>query len=401
MPPPLSHQHPKAVLFLLLAKMFERGAYYGFQTLFILYMNKENLETGAVDSMSVYRWLIGAAIFAQIIGALLGDLLLGNKKAILIGGILQAIGILVVSLPSSIGLYIGLFLVTLGNGLYTSNLISSFGKLYLDRPRLLDAGFTIFYLVINLGSFLGVSLIGYLHDNVEPYVSFIALGMLLLGAIIPIPFFQEKPLDTNNIKEISIKKRGSKIALILIIAAVFSNIYDIAVVRFFDLQSIFFESFSLGFSYYLWSSITYVFFLPVSLIAAIFWSYFYSNQFLKLTIGFVFGALSFGLLSVIPMEKHVMGYLIALLFLSISEAYTAPVVHSNLVKYVAPKYLTIAISLSFIPTKLIALFFVLFGNEIYDDSIAGLQFGMITMTLISIGLIGYLAHCNRSLLRPE
>ena len=78
---------------------------------------------------------------------------------------------------------------------------------------------------------------------------------------------------------------------------------------------------------------------PVSLIAIVLWTYFYSGQFFKLMIGFVFGLLSLGLLFLIPeipTDEHTIIYLVSLLFLVIAEIHIAPIIHSVITKYANP-----------------------------------------------------------------
>ena len=79
----------------------------------------------------------------------------------------------------------------------------------------------------------------------------------------------------------------------------------------------------------------------------------------------------------------------SLLFLGISEIHIAPIIHSILTKNSNPKYLAILISLAFLPTRLISLVFGLFNDTLYDKPILALKIGIIAMTIIGIGLIGY------------
>ncbi len=162
----IQHQkHTKETLYYAISRMLERASYYGFRALVVLYMTGETLKMERTEAVSIYGWFATLLMFSQIVGALFADLLIGNKKSILIGGIIQAIGAFILCLPSTAGLYSGLFLVVLGSGFFTPNIISNFGKLYLNKTKLLDSGFAIFYLAINLGSFLGILLIGYLGEK--------------------------------------------------------------------------------------------------------------------------------------------------------------------------------------------------------------------------------------------
>jgi len=128
--------HNKETFLYATSRMLERASFYGLRSLIVLYMVGESFKMDTTEASSIYGWFISSIIFSQIFGALLGDLVIGNKKSVIIGGIIQAVGAFSLCIPSTIGLYIGLFLVVLGSGIYTPNIISSFGKLYLNKTKL-------------------------------------------------------------------------------------------------------------------------------------------------------------------------------------------------------------------------------------------------------------------------
>ncbi|AUC80718.1 MFS transporter [Lacinutrix sp. Bg11-31] len=385
-----NQKHTKETFYYCLSRMLERASYYGLRILLLLHMTGIILQMDRTEALSLFGWFAGSLVVSQIIGALLGDLIIGNKKAIIFGGIIQACGAFTLCSASTYGLYIGMFLVVLGSGLYTPNIISNFGKLYLSKTKLLDSGFTIFYLAINLGSYLGASLIGSSGEKYGYNIGFIISGILMLISIIPILISKDKIAKETLKNELSIGNRILNISIAFTVVGLFWGIYKISNIRIFDLQLEFSEISTLGIPKHLWQSINFYFFIPISVIAIIVWTYFYSSQFFKLMIGFIFGAISFGILFLIPEvpnEQHAILYLLSLLFLGISEIYISPIIHSILTKYSNPKYLAILISLAFLPTRLIALIFGLFNERFYENPVLGLKFGIITMTVISIGLI--------------
>lgn len=387
-----NQKHTKETLYYSISRMLERASYYGFRALVVLYMVGETLKMERTEALSIYGWFTASLVFSQIVGALFGDLLIGNKKSIIIGGIIQAIGAFSLCIPSATGLYLGLFLVVLGSGFFTPNIISNFGKTYLNKTKLLDSGFTIFYLAINLGSFLGILLIGYLGEKYGYNIGFVLSGILMLISIIPIVLTKEKRLDEIEKNEFPISKRILNILIAFIVVGLFWGFYELSSIRTFDLQLQLSEISTLGIPNHLWQSINSIFILPISIIAIILWTYFYSSQFFKLMLGFVFGVISFGILFLIPeipTEQHTITYLISLFFLAISEIHIAPIIHSILTKYSNPKYLAFLISLAFLPTKLIYLVFGLFNDKLYDNPMLGLKIGIVGMTIIGIGLIGY------------
>ncbi|WP_179320200.1 MFS transporter [Winogradskyella helgolandensis] len=387
----LHQKHNKQTFYYSLSRLFERASYYGLRTLLIIYMTGEILKMDRDEALSIYGWFILGFTIFQIIGALLGDLVIGNRKTIIIGGVLQAIGSFTLCLPSAMGLYVGLALVVLGSGFYSPNMVSNFGKLYLNKTKLLDSGFTLLYLAVNLGSFLGILLIGYLGEKFGYNIGFITAGLLMLISIIPIVISKEEVTIITSNSEWSLNKRILKISIVFILVGLYWGIYQITGFRHYDLQHDFREMTILNMSDNIWSSINTIFILPIGIIAVIVWTYFYSSQYFKLMIGFISGAISFGILYLIPeipTEKHVTLYFLFLFFLGIAEIHIAPIIHSKLTKYSNPKYLSILVSLIFLPTGLISLFFGWFNERFYDHPIYGLKFGIIAMAILSIVLVG-------------
>jgi POT family proton-dependent oligopeptide transporter len=231
-----NQKHTKETLYYSISRMLERASYYGFRALVVLYMVGETLKMENKEALTIYGWLTASLVFSHIVGALFGDLLIGNRKSIIIGGIVQAIGAFSLCIPSTTGLYLGLFLVVLGSGFFTPNIISNFGKLYLNKTKLLDSGFTIFYLAINLGSFLGILLIGYLGETYGYNIGFVISGLLMLISLVPILISKEKTLDEIEKSEFPISKRVLNILIGFFVVGLFWGIYEISNIRIFDLQ---------------------------------------------------------------------------------------------------------------------------------------------------------------------
>lgn len=371
--------------------MLERASYYGLRAFLIIYMTGEILNMETMKASSIYSWFIGSVVFSQIFGALLGDLLIGNKKAILTGGIIQALGAFSLCIPNTICLYTGLFLLVLGNGLFTPNLTANFGKSYLNKTKLLEAGFTIFYLTINLGSFLGVIVIGYFVEQCGYKIGFLTCGILSLLSLIPI--LKSKENEFQDLEKISIGKRVSNIFIPFIVVLLFWGFHELSSIRTSNLQFQLNEVSNFDIPNLIWQSLKSILIFLFSIIAIIFWTYFYSSQFFKLLLGVIFGILSFGILFLIPevpSEQHTITYLISVIFLAISEIYIAPIIHTVLTKYSNPKYLAILISLAFLPTQGITLALGLFNDKLIDYPMLGLKIGIIGMGIIGIGLIGYI-----------
>ncbi|MCB0855951.1 MAG: MFS transporter, partial [Bacteroidetes bacterium] len=96
----LNQKHNKHTFTFASSKLLERTAYYGIRSLLVLYMVKASLSIPEEEALQIYGWFTSAVIFAQILGAVLGDLILGSKRAVIVGGLTQAIGAFVLCIPS-------------------------------------------------------------------------------------------------------------------------------------------------------------------------------------------------------------------------------------------------------------------------------------------------------------
>lgn len=158
--------HPPALYMLFFTEMWERFSYYGMRGILILYLTKQWVQGGlAIDPQQaslIYGFFTGFVYFTPLIGGWLADKFLGQRKAITIGGITMMIGQFVLfGINTHAGLYIGLFLLIIGNGFFKPNISTLVGRLYPTNDPRRDAAFSIFYMGINLGAFLAPLIIGF------------------------------------------------------------------------------------------------------------------------------------------------------------------------------------------------------------------------------------------------
>ena len=179
-PQAVSAKHPPGLYLLFFTEMWERLSYYGMRGLLTLYLTKTALAGGLgipeAAGTLIYGYFTGFVYFTPIIGGWLADKYIGQRRAILIGGVTMAIGQLflfmqpalsaesaIFSMPWPTAL--GLLLIILGNGFFKPNISTIVGKLYKQGDPLKDAAFTIFYMGINVGAFLAPLVCGYLAEN--------------------------------------------------------------------------------------------------------------------------------------------------------------------------------------------------------------------------------------------
>ncbi len=177
--------HPRGLATLFFTEMWERFSYYGMRAFLILYMTAPATAGGLgladKDAASIYGTYTGSVWGAAIFGGLVADRLLGAYRRVLVGGAIIALGHLVLVFKEITFFYLGLSLIVIGTGLLKPNASTLVGGLYKDDDIRRDAGFSVFYMGINLGAFMGPFIAGYLAQRVDWHLGFgcAAVGMAL------------------------------------------------------------------------------------------------------------------------------------------------------------------------------------------------------------------------------
>jgi POT family proton-dependent oligopeptide transporter len=166
--------HPKGLFLLFATEMWERFSYYGMRALLVLSMvaatNSANPGFGwdKAAALTLYAWYTGFSYFTPLIGGWLADNFLGQRKSVVIGAVVMAIGqfILSMSIAKDVNLfYLGLIVLICGNGLFKANISTMVGDLYPKGDARRDGAFSIFYMGINLGAFLAPLVCSTLGEN--------------------------------------------------------------------------------------------------------------------------------------------------------------------------------------------------------------------------------------------
>jgi proton-dependent oligopeptide transporter, POT family len=180
--------HPRGLSTLYFTEMWERFSYYGMRALLILFMTA-SVERGGLgfsDSKAgaIYGLYTAMVYLLGLPGGWVADRLIGARKAVLWGGIIIAIGHFCLTFQSMELFSLGLCFIVIGTGLLKPNVSSMVGSLYSkDDPRR-DAGFSIFYMGINLGAFISPLICGYLGERINWHYGFAAAGIgMTLGVI--------------------------------------------------------------------------------------------------------------------------------------------------------------------------------------------------------------------------
>ena len=218
--PSTSNGHPKGLYVLFVTEMWERFSYYGMRALFVLFMTKALLIDKALAS-DIYGSYTGLVYLTPLIGGYMADRYWGNRKSIVIGGILMAIGQFFMFISGSVYqsasapafMFTGLALLIVGNGFFKPNISTMVGQLYPEGDKRVDSAFTIFYMGINLGAFIAPLLCGYLGDTGNPADfkwGFLAAGIGMILSLILFITLKNKYIVTPEGEQIGEKANNKR-----------------------------------------------------------------------------------------------------------------------------------------------------------------------------------------------
>ncbi|WP_082893428.1 peptide MFS transporter [Rufibacter ruber] len=188
----LGKKHPSGLFVLFFTEMWERFSYYGMRALFVLFLTSSLADGGWAwerdSALQLYGIYTGLVYLTPIIGGFIADRFTGYRTAIILGALLMTLGHASLAVETEVFFYIGLVLIILGNGLFKPNISTMVGQLYTKNPEKKDAAYTIFYMGINSGAFLGILLCGYIGEKVGWSWGFGLAGIFMLFGMLQFAF---------------------------------------------------------------------------------------------------------------------------------------------------------------------------------------------------------------------
>ena len=202
--PSVQTGHPKGLYVLFVTEMWERFSYYGMRAIFVLFLTKAMLFSGK-DASNIYGSYTGLVYLTPLIGGYISDRYWGNRRSILIGGLMMALGQFLMFLcASSLGastsnmmMLSGLTMLIIGNGFFKPNISTMVGQLYTKDDTRVDGAFTIFYMGINLGAFFSPLVCGGLGDTGDIHDfkwGFLAAGIGMIVSVVTFELLKNKYL---------------------------------------------------------------------------------------------------------------------------------------------------------------------------------------------------------------
>lgn len=183
--------HPKGLFVLFFTELWERFSFYGMKAILVLYLTTQStgdnpgLNWTSKEALALYGWYGMLVYFTGIFGGMIADKWLGQKKAVFVGGFFIMAGQFSLSVENIMAFYTGLVLLVCGVGLLKPNISTMVGGLYKKGDSRRDAGFTIFYIGINIGALAAPLVVGYYGEGINWYLGFSLAGFgMILGQLV-------------------------------------------------------------------------------------------------------------------------------------------------------------------------------------------------------------------------
>jgi len=186
--------HPAGLFVLFFTEMWERFSYYGMRALLVLFLTTSIAKGGwawnVEDAMALYGTYTMVVYFTPIVGGYLADRFLGYRWAVLIGAIIMTLGHASMAIETRTFLYIGLTCLMIGNGLFKPNMTSIISVAYEKHPEKKDGAYSLFYMGVNAGAFLGIMLCGYIGEKISWSLGFGLAGIFMFFGMLQFYFTQ-------------------------------------------------------------------------------------------------------------------------------------------------------------------------------------------------------------------
>ena len=186
--------HPSGLFILFFTEMWERFSYYGMRALLVLFLTSAIMDGGWAwsreEALGLYGTYTMLVYFTPIIGGILADRVLGYRNAVAIGALLMTLGHASMAFDTPWSLYVGIGLLIAGNGFFKPNITSIINGVYKNAQDKKDGAFTIFYMGVNAGAFLGIMLCGYIGETYGWHFGFGLAGIFMFLGMLQFWFAQ-------------------------------------------------------------------------------------------------------------------------------------------------------------------------------------------------------------------
>ena len=210
--------HPVGLFILFFTEMWERFSYYGMRAILVLYLVAKTSENNAglgwtsSEALALYGWYTMLVYIASIPGGWIADKFIGQKKSVLIGGLLLVVGHSILAVEQMLAFYTGLGFIIAGVGMLKPNISTMVGGLYKRGDIRRDKGFTIFYIGINIGAFISSLIVGTIGEVYGWHYGFGLAGIGMSLGLIQYIYGQKYLKNVGNFLGASTKIEEKEIA---------------------------------------------------------------------------------------------------------------------------------------------------------------------------------------------
>lgn len=186
--------HPAGLFVLFFTEMWERFSYYGMRALLVLFLTSSLFDEGWAwpreHALALYGTYTSLVYLTPILGGYIADKIIGYRKAVVIGALLMTLGHAAMAVDTSFALYLGLFFLVVGNGFFKPTMTSIISQMYENHPHKKDGAYTIYYMGVNAGAFLGILLCGYTGEQWGWHWGFGLAGVFMFAGMLQFYFAQ-------------------------------------------------------------------------------------------------------------------------------------------------------------------------------------------------------------------
>ena len=187
--------HPAGLFVLFFTEMWERFSYYGMRALLVLFFTASLLDDGwgwpREWAFAIFGTYTSLVYLSTMVGGYFADNVIGIRKAVVIGALLMTLGHACMAVETSFFIYLGLGLLVIGSGFFKPNMTSIISEMYEGKSEKKDGAYTIFYMGVNAGAFLGILLCGYLGEKIGWSWGFGVAGIFMLFGLLQFWFAQD------------------------------------------------------------------------------------------------------------------------------------------------------------------------------------------------------------------
>ncbi len=205
--------HPAGLFVLFFTEMWERFSYYGMRSLLVLFFTASLLDEGwgwpREHAMALFGTYTGLVYLSTMLGGYFADKIIGYRYAVAVGALLMTMGHACMALETQFFIYTGLTFLVFGSGFFKPNMTSIISEMYKNHEHKKDGAYTIFYMGVNAGAFLGILLCGYLGEKVGWSIGFGLAGIFMLFGLLQFWYAQgifgdigKKPTSESKAKQL-------------------------------------------------------------------------------------------------------------------------------------------------------------------------------------------------------